>query len=93
MDDVAAENNIDEIDLLKIDRSFIHDLERNSDHQALCEAIIVMAHKLGMQVVAEGVETAAQRELLLASGCDYAQGHLFAAPMPAEEFGQLLERR
>ncbi|HKB58767.1 MAG TPA: PAS domain S-box protein [Gallionellaceae bacterium] len=81
------------IDLLKIDRSLIRDLESNTDHQALCEAIIVMAHKLGMQVVAEGVETAAQRELLLASGCDYAQGYLFGAPMPAEEFWQLLERR
>jgi diguanylate cyclase (GGDEF)-like protein/PAS domain S-box-containing protein len=79
-----------DVDLLKIDRSFVRDLQDNASHRALCDAIIVMAHKLGMQVVAEGVETAAQREALLASGCDYAQGYLFGAPMPAEEFGALL---
>jgi diguanylate cyclase (GGDEF)-like protein/PAS domain S-box-containing protein len=72
-------------DYLKIDISFIRDLETNPDNQALCEAIIVMAHRLGIQVIAEGVETPAQRDWLLAAGCDFAQGYLFGRPAPAEE--------
>jgi EAL domain-containing protein (putative c-di-GMP-specific phosphodiesterase class I) len=71
-------------DYIKIDASFIRDLETNPANQALCEAIIVMAHKLGIQVIAEGVETPAQRDWLLAAGCDFAQGYLFARPAPAE---------
>ncbi|MBJ7310710.1 EAL domain-containing protein [Rugamonas sp. CCM 8940] len=72
-----------DIDFLKIDRSFVQDLVNDSGDLALCEAIIVMAHKLGLQVVAEGVETAAQCALLMAAGCDFAQGYVFAKPMPA----------
>jgi EAL domain-containing protein (putative c-di-GMP-specific phosphodiesterase class I) len=53
---------------------------------ALCNAIIVMAHALGMQVIAEGVETTLQRDLLAAAGCDYAQGYLYARPMSAPDF-------
>ena len=49
-----------------------------------------MAHKLGLKVVAEGVETMLQRDLLLAMGCDYAQGFLFSRRLPAREFWQLL---
>ncbi len=77
------------IDYLKIDQSFIHNLAPASGDMALCEAIIVIAHKLGMQVIAEGVETAQQRDLLAAAGCDYAQGYLFSRPVPAEEFEKL----
>jgi hypothetical protein len=55
------------------------------------EAIIVMAHKLGMKVVAEGVETVEQRDLLVAAGCDFGQGYLFAKPMPADDFDRYLE--
>lgn len=47
-----------------------------------------MAHKLGMKVIAEGVETEAQRQVLLAAGCDYGQGYLFSRPVPAAEFTQ-----
>ncbi|MCC6070525.1 EAL domain-containing protein [Massilia sp. GCM10020059] len=79
-----------DIDYLKIDRSFTRNLAPQSSDMALSEAIIVMAHKLGLRVVAEGVETAEQRDLLLAAGCDYGQGYLFARPMPAEEFDALL---
>ena len=79
-----------DIDYLKIDQGFVRQLAPASDDLALCEAIIVMAHKLGLQVVAEGVETAAQRDLLAAAGCDYAQGYLFSRPQPAEEFARLL---
>ena len=79
-----------DIDYLKIDRSFTRNLAPHSSDMALSEAIIVMAHKLGLRVVAEGVETAEQRDLLLAAGCDYGQGYLFARPMPADEFDTML---
>ncbi len=78
------------INYVKIDRSFVQNLESDSDDMALCEAIIVMAHKLGMKVIAEGVETAEQRDLLTAVGCDYGQGYLFSKPVPAAEFEKLL---
>ena len=78
------------VDCLKIDRSFVCDLTTDPDHRALAEAIVAMAHKLGLKVVAEGVETEAQREVLAAAGCDYAQGYLYARPLPADEFDALL---
>ena len=58
---------------------------------ALSEAIIVMAHKLDLRVIAEGVETQEQCDLLLGAGCDYGQGYLFARPMPGEQFDALLK--
>ncbi|UOD31944.1 EAL domain-containing protein [Massilia violaceinigra] len=79
-----------DIDYLKIDRSFTRNLAPESSDMALSEAIIVMAHKLGLRVIAEGVETHEQRDLLLAAGCDYGQGYLFARPLPAEQFDALL---
>ena len=75
-----------DIDYLKIDKSFVHNLRHDSDDMALCEAIIVMAHKLGLKVIAEGVETEQQRDLLKLANCDYAQGYLYAKPAPPEEF-------
>lgn len=80
------------IDNIKIDQSFVRNLKANSDDMALCEAIIVMAHKLGMQVVAEGIETEEQRALLAAAGCDYGQGYLFSRPLPEPEFSRILPR-
>ncbi|MES2018954.1 MAG: EAL domain-containing protein [Pseudomonadota bacterium] len=74
-----------DIDYVKIDQSFIATLENDDGDLALCEAIIVMAHKLGLKVVAEGVETKVQRALLVDAGCDYAQGYIFARPMAAAE--------
>ena len=75
-----------DIDYLKIDKTFVSNLRPGSEDLALCEAIIVMAHKLGIEVIAEGVETGDQRDLLTAAGCDYAQGYLFAKPMAGESF-------
>jgi diguanylate cyclase (GGDEF)-like protein len=80
-----------DIDYIKIDRSFVRNLTATSDDMALCEAIIVMAHKLGLKVIAEGIETATQRHLLAAAGCDFGQGHFFSPPLPAREFEALLK--
>ncbi len=75
-----------DIDFLKIDQSFIRNLVSDSNDLALCEAIVMMAHKLGLNVIAEGVETEAQREALVSIGCDYGQGYLFSRALPADEF-------
>lgn len=80
-----------DIDYLKIDQSFVRNMVSNPGDHAIAEAIIVMAHKLGMKVVAEGVETVEQRDMLIAAGCDYGQGYLFARPMPADKFDLYLE--
>jgi diguanylate cyclase (GGDEF)-like protein/PAS domain S-box-containing protein len=82
-----------DIDYLKIDQSFVRELESSSDDMALCEAIIGMAHKLGIKVIAEGVETEEQKMLLMAANCDYAQGYYFARPLPAQDFEVLLTRQ
>ena len=79
------------IDVIKIDQSFVRHLRPGAKNLALCKAIITMAHELGIKVVAEGVETAEQRDLLIAAGCDYGQGYLFARPMTAEAFEALLK--
>jgi diguanylate cyclase (GGDEF)-like protein/PAS domain S-box-containing protein len=79
-----------DIDYLKIDQTFVHNLETDTNNAALTEAIIVMAHKLGLKVIAEGVETEGQLKLLADVGCDYAQGYLFSEPVPPEEFEKLL---
>ena len=79
-----------DIDFIKIDQSFVRHLIPGSTDLALCKAIIVMAHALGMQVIAEGVETAQQRDLLTEAGCDFGQGYLFARPISAAEFETLV---
>ena len=79
-----------DIDYLKIDRSFVSQLTPGSEDNVLCEAIIVMAHQLGIRVVAEGVETREQHDILHAAGCDYGQGYWYCRPVDAETFGARL---
>ena len=74
------------IDYLKIDKTFIRDLETDPGDRAIAEAIVAMAHRLSLRVIAEGVETMGQLELLEAVGCEYIQGYLFAKPMPRGQF-------
>lgn len=69
---------------LKLDKSFVRDLEQDADDRALSSAVIGIGRSLGLTVVAEGVETAGQRDLLLTMGCDAAQGWLFGRPMAPE---------
>ncbi|NMH64661.1 EAL domain-containing protein [Shewanella salipaludis] len=76
------------IDYLKIDKCLTNNLTASDDEMKLCEAIILMAHKLDIKVTAEGVETEAQRQRLVAIGCDYAQGYLFSRVVTATVFAQ-----
>ncbi|KRD55014.1 diguanylate phosphodiesterase [Acidovorax sp. Root275] len=69
---------------LKIDRSFVNDLESSEDARAVVAAVVSLAHALGLRVVAEGVETSGQRDILLGMGCDELQGFFYAHPMPAD---------
>lgn len=74
------------IDHVKIDRSFIKDIPGNADDVSITRAIIAMAHSLRLRVIAEGVETVEQVELLRSHHCEEAQGYLFGIPMPASDF-------
>ena len=78
---------------LKIDRSFVTDLEANTDARAVVHAVINLAHALDLRVVAEGVETEAQRAILSSLECDELQGYLFARPMPAEALREWIRAR
>jgi len=77
------------INILKIDRSFINDIESNNNSIALIKAIITMAHNLKVKVVAEGVETQEQYALLEQLNCDYIQGYIFSRPIAKETFIEL----
>ena len=77
------------IDYLKIDQSFVSNLTPNSNDLLLCEAIIAMGKKLGMMVIAEGIETEEQERLLQQTGLDYGQGYLYSRPLPVEKINQL----
>ena len=78
------------VNRVKIDQSFIRDLSCRVQALPIVRAIIAMAHSLQLEVLAEGVEAETQRAILVAEGCDQAQGYLFGRPMPAADFEQLL---
>jgi diguanylate cyclase (GGDEF)-like protein/PAS domain S-box-containing protein len=78
-----------DIDFLKIDQSFVRELQFGSKNHTLCKAIIRMAHELGIKVIAEGIESTLQRDLLIDADCDYGQGYLFAKPLQKEDFLEL----
>jgi diguanylate cyclase (GGDEF)-like protein/PAS domain S-box-containing protein len=79
-----------DVDYLKIDRSFVRDLESDENDRAIIEAICGMARHLGIEVIAEGVETDNQRLILEQIGCQWLQGYLFAKPLPLAEFEQFV---
>ncbi|HEX5391689.1 MAG TPA: EAL domain-containing protein [Rhodocyclaceae bacterium] len=75
-----------QIDTLKIDRSFIRDIVTEPKDRAIVESIVLMACRLGIKLIAEGVETKAQADVLAAAGCHFVQGYFYAPPMPEEDF-------
>lgn len=79
-----------DIDYLKIDKQFVWSLKAESRDYALCEAIVVMAHKLDIRVIAEGIETKEQLNLLNQMGCDFGQGYFLSKPLPEAEFERFL---
>ena len=79
------------LDTLKIDRSFVMDIHKQSDDSAITHAIIAMAHGLNLNVIAEGVETKEQMEFLKKHGCDEIQGYLVCKPMPVDRITRYLE--
>lgn len=80
-------------DYLKIDKCFVDNIQAGNQDLALCKAIITMAHQFGLKVIAEGIETPEQQQLLLGLGCDYGQGYLFSKPLPEQEFLALVSNQ
>lgn len=80
------------LDQIKIDRSFVLDITSDPNDASIVQTIIAMTHALGLNVIAEGVETAAQRDFLEKHGCHSFQGYLFSKPVPITEFAVLLGR-
>ncbi len=80
------------LDQLKIDQSFVRDILSDPDDTVIVKTIIAMANNLGIEVIAEGVETETQRVFLEQNDCSLFQGFLFGKPVPVEEFEQLLKQ-
>ena len=72
------------VDALKIDRSLIREMQTDRSASDIVELIILLAHKMNLKVIAEGIETARQLERLLELGCEYGQGYFFSQPMKAK---------
>jgi EAL domain-containing protein (putative c-di-GMP-specific phosphodiesterase class I) len=79
------------ISYIKIDQSFVQNLSPEGEDYSICKAMITMAHSLGIKVIAEGIETAAQRALLIEAGCDFGQGFLFARSTSAAQLETCLQ--
>jgi EAL domain-containing protein (putative c-di-GMP-specific phosphodiesterase class I) len=80
------------LDQLKIDQSFVQDIISDSNDAAIARTIVALGQSLGLSVIAEGVETAGQRDLLESSGCQAYQGYFFSRPLPLDEFEGFVER-
>ncbi len=78
-------------DTLKIDRSFVHDIHKEERNRDIVQSTVMLAHKLGMEVIAEGVEKQAEADVLVAMDCNYGQGHYFSHPVPAGKATALLK--
>jgi EAL domain-containing protein (putative c-di-GMP-specific phosphodiesterase class I) len=81
------------VDKLKIDRSFVQDMHESAESMAMVKAIIAMAHSLHLEVIAEGVELAAQLDGLRAAGCDQIQGFYYSKPLSADDCADYLRQR
>jgi diguanylate cyclase (GGDEF)-like protein len=81
------------LDVLKIDRSFVSDLHTSDDAQAICGAILSIAHRLSLDAVAEGIETEQQLAFLTKQGCQFGQGYYFSRPVDAVAIGALMAER
>jgi EAL domain-containing protein (putative c-di-GMP-specific phosphodiesterase class I) len=77
------------VDILKIDQSFVRDVDRNRELAGMVRAMIQLAQSLGMTPLAEGIETRGEYEFLRGNGCRLAQGFLFSRPVPAEQIPDL----
>ncbi|MFA7241374.1 MAG: EAL domain-containing protein [Sulfuricellaceae bacterium] len=82
-----------DLDKLKIDYSFVRDIETDPNDLAIARAVIALGHSFNLKVIAEGVETAAQLALLRENGCDEIQGYYFSRPLPPDDFLRLLQER
>lgn len=80
------------IDVLKVDRSFVMDIPNDVSDMEITAAVIAMAHKLNLRVVAEGIETKEQIDFLRSNRCEYGQGYLIARPMPVDELESYIQR-
>lgn len=81
------------LDELKVDKSFVTDLAADSKNASIAKAIITLARELGLNVIAEGVETEGERNLLLEQGCSNFQGYLYSRPLPIAQFENYLHER
>ena len=81
------------LDSIKIDRSFVKEIESNNHYFTIISTIIVLGHSFGLSIVAEGVETEEQYKILKGLDCDYAQGFYFAKPMSSKKIEDLIQQR